>query len=317
MKKKKRRLKKSVYIGFGIIVVLIIAIISIINYIKLINSNPYKLEKLGYDKTQVETILKLKDNYIEDILDRKYDKNIPKFLKQKYFLYKNLDEYLKYYKDNRDDKLDHIVSLVNVRANYEWYDKKQVKKADLNKGNLILVNKFNQLSSDYTPENITAISNYYSYDGNSITKTVYEAYKNMWQAAKKDKLTLIVTSSYRDYKTQEYLWNRYADNNSEEYADSVSARAGFSEHQTGLALDIVTYNTIMNDFEKTDEFKWLQKNAYKYGFILRYPKDKTDITGYDYESWHYRYVGVDVATAIHDKNITFDEYYAYYIVGEK
>ena len=69
----------------------------------------------------------------------------------------------------------------------------------------------------------------------------------------------------------------------------------------------------MNDFEETDEFKWLQKNAYKYGFILRYPKDKTDITGYDYESWHYRYVGKEIAEKIHKENITYDEYYAYYI----
>ncbi len=315
--KKKRRLKKSVYVGFGIIVALIIAIISIINYVKLINSNHYKLEKLGYDKTQVETILKLKENYIEDILKKKFNKNIPNFIKQKYFLYKNLDEYLEYYKENRDEKLSYIVSLVNVRANHEWYDEDVTTKSDLSKGNLVLVNKFNQLSSDYTPENVVAISNYYSYDGNSITETVYEAYKNMWYAAKKEDLTLIVTSSYRDYETQEYLWNKYADTNSEEYADSVSARAGFSEHQTGLALDIVTYNTIMNDFENSDEFKWLQKNAHKYGFILRYPKDKTDLTGYDYESWHYRYVGVDVATAIHEKNITYDEYYAYYVVGKK
>ena len=315
--KKKRRLKKSVYVGFGIIVALIIAIISIINYVKLINSNHYKLEKLGYDKTQVETILKLKENYIEDILKKKFNKNIPNFIKQKYFLYKNLDEYLEYYKENRDEKLSYIVSLVNVRANHEWYDEDVTTKSDLSKGNLVLVNKFNQLSSDYTPENVVAISNYYSYDGNSITETVYEAYKNMWYAAKKEDLTLIVTSSYRDYETQEYLWNKYADTNSEEYADSVSARAGFSEHQTGLALDIVTYNTIMNDFENSDEFKWLQKNAHKYGFILRYPKNKTDLTGYDYESWHYRYVGVDVATAIHEKNITYDEYYAYYVVGKK
>ena len=315
--KKKRRLKKSVYVGFGIIVALIIAIISIINYVKLINSNHYKLEKLGYDKTQVETILKLKENYIEDILKKKFNKNIPNFIKQKYFLYKNLDEYLEYYKENRDEKLSYIVSLVNVRANHEWYDEDVTTKSDLSKGNLVLVNKFNQLSSDYTPENVVAISNYYSYDGNSITETVYEAYKNMWYAAKKEDLTLIVTSSYRDYETQEYLWNKYADTNSEEYADSVSARAGFSEHQTGLALDIVTYNTVMNDFENTDEFKWLQKNAHKYGFILRYPKNKTDLTGYDYESWHYRYVGVDVATAIHEKNITYDEYYAYYVVGKK
>ena len=72
----------------------------------------------------------------------------------------------------------------------------------------------------------------------------------------------------------------------------------------------------MSSFEKTDEFKWLQNNAYKYGFILRYPKDKEDITGYSYESWHYRYVGKDVATKIKKLGITFDEYYAYFIEGK-
>ena len=69
----------------------------------------------------------------------------------------------------------------------------------------------------------------------------------------------------------------------------------------------------MDDFEETKEYKWLIKNAYKYGFILRYPKDKEDITGYNYESWHYRYVGVEAAKIIHEENITFDEYYAYYV----
>ena len=90
-------------------------------------------------------------------------------------------------------------------------------------------------------------------------------------------------------------------------------RAGYSEHQTGLALDIVTYGASMDTFENTDEFKWLSDNAYKYGFILRYPKGKEKLTGYSYESWHYRYVGKDVAKKIHDLDITYDEYYAYYI----
>ena len=69
----------------------------------------------------------------------------------------------------------------------------------------------------------------------------------------------------------------------------------------------------MNEFENTEEFKWLQNNAYKYGFILRYPKGKENITGYEYESWHYRYVGEEVAEEIHNLDITFDEYYAYYL----
>ena len=85
------------------------------------------------------------------------------------------------------------------------------------------------------------------------------------------------------------------------------------------AIEWIAINDVYNkeedytNFEKTDEFKWLNENAYKYGFILRYPKGKENITGYSYESWHYRYVGTDVAKKIHDEGITFDEYYAYYI----
>ncbi len=315
--KKKRRLKKSVYYGLIGLIIFIFLIIGGINYIKYINSNSYKLKKLGYNNEQTEIILKLNEKYIKEILKMDYNKDYTKFINQKYFLFKNLNTYIDYYKKHKDEKISKIISLVNVKANNEWYDEDIVVDTDTSKGILMLVNKFNQLKENYTPKNIVPISNYYSYDNNSITEEVYNAYKEMWYAAKEEGLTLIVTSSYRDYKTQEALWNGYADSKGEKWADSVSARAGFSEHQTGLTLDIVTYNTVMNDFENTDEFKWLQKNAYKYGFILRYPKDKEDITGYDYESWHYRYVGTDVAKAIYEKDITYDEYYEYYIVGDK
>ena len=115
------------------------------------------------------------------------------------------------------------------------------------------------------------------------------------------------SDTIRDYSYQEKLWNSYSNSKGENWADSVAARAGFSEHQTGLALDIVTYGSTMNNFENSDEFKWLSKNAYKYGFILRYPKGKEHITGYKYEPWHYRYVG-DIASTIYNRNITLEEY---------
>ena len=315
--KKRRRLKKSVYVILIVIITLVIALKLLINYITLINSNPYKLEKLGYNEKEVKLILKLNEKNIEDILARKYSKTIPKFINQKYFMYKNLDRYLAYYKDHRDDKFSHIVSIVNVGADFEWYDKKNVKETDLSKGNLLLVNKFNHLDENYTVKDIVDISNIYCYGENSSSKEAFDAFKNMFNAAKKEDLTLIITSSYRDYKTQDYLWNMYSDSKGDEYADSISARAGYSEHQTGLAFDIVTYNSVLNDFEETDEFKWLQKHAAEYGFILRYPKDKEDLTGYDYESWHYRYVGKEVAEKVKNLDITYDEYYAYYIIGDK
>ena len=183
----------------------------------------------------------------------------------------------------------------------------------MSKEDLILVNKYNYLTEDYEPDDLVKIPLQYAYDDNKIRKHVYEAFKDMWHAANKEGLTLIVTSSYRSYIEQEKINKSYTNQKGQEWADSVSARAGYSEHQTGLTLDIVTYNSTMDNFEDSEEFKWLKQNSYKYGFILRYPKDKTYITGYDYESWHYRYVGKKVAKEIHDLDITYDEYYAYYL----
>jgi len=117
----------------------------------------------------------------------------------------------------------------------------------------------------------------------------------------------------RDYDEQEETYEYYKSTKGEEYANNYAAQPGNSEHQTGLAFDILSPNSNTKNFDETEEFKWLQKNAYKYGFIMRYPKDKEDITGYKYEPWHYRYVGIEVAKQIHEEDITFDEYYAFYI----
>lgn len=310
--RKKRKLKKGV-IYFGIaILVIIIAIIFGMNYYKKINSYPYKLEQKGYNEKEITTITKkLKDSEIDKLLEMKRNKLYDDFINEKYFMFKNLKAYVDYYTDDSDQTLSHVVAMINVGANNDYYE--DVKKTDTSKGDLILVNKYYQLDKDFVPEDITDISLKYCYGDNEITNKVYQKFISMYNAAKKEDLSLIITSAYRDYDFQDQLWNQYAKSQGEEWADSVSARAGHSEHQTGLTLDIVTYKVNMNDFENTDEFKWLQKNAHKYGFILRYPKGKEDITGYDYEAWHYRYVGVDVATKIHDLGITFDEYYAYYI----
>ena len=295
------------------IIVIIIAIaagtIGIKKYIDYRNSNEFKLKQIGYNETEIKDITKLKDDQIKAIL------NI-KFIRQKYFITNNLDRYIKYYNNHKDDKISHIVSIVNVCADEDYYDKDTVKKTDISKKELMLVNKFNYLDENYAPDDIVKVSMQFAYGDNEIKKEVYEKFRSMYNDAKKEGLYLIITSSYRDYNFQKELWDSYANQKGDEWADSVSARAGYSEHQTGYTLDIVTYNANMSSFEKTDEFKWLQDNAYKYGFILRYPKDKEDITGYSYESWHYRYVGKDVATKIKKLGITFDEYYAYFIEGK-
>ena len=311
-RKLKKNIKKGIYLFIALIIVILV-IFGLVKYIEYRNSYPYKLEKIGYKKDQIELILKLDDQNIDDILKRKYNKKIISFIKQKYFIYSNLDEYLEYYNKNKDRKLEDVVAIVNVKTNYEPYDEDIVTKTDVSKKELMLVNKYHYLTKDYSPKDIVSISNYYAYGDNEIKELVYKQFKKMWNAAKQEDLTLIITSSYRDYEFQDNLWNSRADTYGEEVADSGTARAGFSEHQTGYTLDIVTYNSQLNDFENTDEFKWLQNNAHKYGFILRYPKDKEEITGYDYESWHYRYVGEETATKIKKLGITYDEYYAYFL----
>ena len=187
----------------------------------------------------------------------------------------------------------------------------------MKKGNGILVNKYFSLPEKYAPNDIVDVSNWYSYGTITLKKEAYDAFKNMFNAAKKEDITLIINSGYRTYEAQKEAYDMYSDMGGEQYADEYAARPDFSEHQTGLALDIITYGTSGKEFENTDAFKWLQNNAHKYGFILRYPKDKEDITGYSYESWHYRYLGKDLATKVKQSGLTYDEYYAYYIDGDK
>lgn len=142
-----------------------------------------------------------------------------------------------------------------------------------------------------------------------LVKNAKTAFEKMSEDASKENLNIIAMSTYRSYNYQKKLYNKYVSIDGEKTADTYSARAGHSEHQTGLAVDV--YNKILpyTSFEQTKEFTWMQNNAHKYGFILRYPKEKEKQTGYAYESWHYRYVGVKIATYIHKKNITYDEYY--------
>lgn len=176
---------------------------------------------------------------------------------------------------------------------------------------LVLTNKYNQLPSDYTPDDLMDIDNKYTQrSGQKIRKEAYDAYMKM--VNENPDYDFCVRSSFRSYDFQVDVYNSIVDANGKEAADKKSARPGHSEHQTGLTMDLIDRDNSSLDetFENTKEFAFLKDNAHKYGFIIRYPKDKQDITGFSYEPWHYRYVGVDVATGIYNESITFDEYMA-------
>jgi zinc D-Ala-D-Ala carboxypeptidase len=139
-----------------------------------------------------------------------------------------------------------------------------------------------------------------------------QALNEMIQTAKDAGHAVEAFSSFRSFEYQTTLYNRYVNRDGKEAADRYSARPGYSEHQTGLAFDLG--GTGQQDLWLTEAFgetpagKWLMENAHQYGFILRYPKDKEHITGFMYESWHYRYVGIEHAKKIFEKNITLEEY---------
>ena len=136
----------------------------------------------------------------------------------------------------------------------------------------------------------------------ATTKSQFDA---LSAAAAAEGLNIYLASGYRSYSTQERIYNNYVANYGQESADTFSARPGYSEHQTGLAIDL---NSIDDSFADTPEYTWLVKHAHEYGFIIRYPADKVSITGYKYEPWHIRYLGVDTATAVYKSGKCLEEY---------
>ena len=159
---------------------------------------------------------------------------------------------------------------------------------------ILIANKTYSLPSSYYP--------------GGLTNEFNDAFNQMKNAASNDGLNIYVVSGFRSYNTQNTLYNNYVSRDGRDAADTYSARPGHSEHQSGLAADI---NMVDDSFEYTAEGKWLNDNAYKYGFILRYPKGKTSETGYIFESWHYRYVGVDLATKLYNGGnwISLEDYF--------
>jgi len=181
---------------------------------------------------------------------------------------------------------------------------------------LVWVNKERNLPKDYIPEDLVVPNVKFSFEGENekkyLRKEAAEALENLFAKAVEDKIDMVAVSGYRSYARQESIFNWNVKQKGYEEANKVSARPGQSEHQTGLAMDVsckeVGYD-LVEAFEDTKEGVWLKENAHQYGFIIRYPKDKVEITKYSYEPWHIRYVGVEVAQYIYEEQITLEEYF--------
>lgn len=297
--KRKKKLKTKNFLVFIIIIILIItSIIYEINKSKNNNTNSKEQNKIE-NKDKV--------NNTKELTELEKAKKDLAYYKDEYE-----DAYKEYREKNKDLSIEKVITNVNIGLNYDYYTHTKATK-DLNT-NTILVNKYNYLTEDYVPENLQTVDKKYSSKTLQLVDYAKEAFEELSEAASKENYTVLAMSSYRSYQYQYNLYNRYVSTDGVEAADTYSARPGYSEHQTGLAVDVYNGKEDFTNFEKTKEYNWMQDNAYKFGFILRFPKDKVLETGYQYESWHYRYVGKEIAKYIHDNNLCFEEYYATHLI---
>ncbi|MDD2489633.1 MAG: M15 family metallopeptidase [Bacilli bacterium] len=272
------------------------------------------LKAIGYRNDEINHIFEhLNQNEIDQIIDQTgIIPNLTNYITDQYFDINNLERYILYKNDNTNYSYEKVINYVNMNLDYNFYEK--IEKTKNPDSNIVIVNKYYYLDKDFIPKNLQSFGTKYAINNDiKATKPVIDAFIAIANDAKSINLTIKVVSGYRSYDSQEAVYKRYVDRDGEEKANTYSAKPGHSEHQTGLALDI--YNTVLSfsNFEKTVEYAWVKNNAHRYGFIVRYPLNKEDITGYKYEPWHIRYVGEEIATYIYENNITFDEYYAKFL----
>ena len=175
-----------------------------------------------------------------------------------------------------------------------------------------LVNKENALNLDYEPNDLVKVNVESTKDNIYMSEIAAENLENMFKAAKEDGINLYIVSGYRSSSYQNNLYYSSLKRRGREYTEKYVAQANHSEHQTGLAADISSESIgykLISAFEHTEEGRWLDKNAYKYGFILRYKKDRIEDTGYGFEPWHFRYVGKDIAKYIYENDLILEDLY--------
>ncbi|AKG05038.1 D-alanyl-D-alanine carboxypeptidase [Salimicrobium jeotgali] len=187
----------------------------------------------------------------------------------------------------------------------------------------VIVNKQRKLPEGYETPNLTVPDVPFSFEEfhpkKQMRKTAAAALEELFQAAEEDGLEPVAASGYRSYERQKAIYENSVAENGREYANRYSAKPGTSEHQTGLAMDVTSAEMgfgLDESFVNTEEGQWLKENAHRFGFVIRYPEGKSDITGYAYEPWHLRFVGKELAGKVHAENVTLEEYFGLYPVNQ-
>ncbi len=263
----------------------------------------------GYSGEEINYLFNLSDTNLEKLKEKDY-LDLKNYYQIKNFNVDNFDRYNAYYAQNNYSYED-VVTYVNIKLDLPVYtDTTTVSDPD---SLLVLVNKYNCLPKDYNPKDTETLPGAY---GNNVPmrKVAKEALEKLQEAVTKEiNIKLLPTTAYRNYNFQNTLYNNYVAEDGVKAADTYSARPGCSEHQTGLAIDLKNPATPSSYRLNESDYEWLKANAYKYGFIIRFPKNKEFITGYQEENWHIRYVGEEAAQIIHDNNLTLEEYLDLYI----
>ena len=270
------------------------------------------LKEKGYSKDTIAFILiNLSKTEMTKLLNKKYDKDLEEYIKINNFDYEKYDRIIAYQKKNPNLKKEDIILRINLKVDLDNYDDaEEIEDPD---SLLAYVNRHRYVDKDYEPSDLVEMDDKYSnnyYGVNRLRSEAYEHFKEMVDDANNQGIEFVADTTYRSFNTQESIYNNYAYEHTKEETDLYAARPGYSEHELGTAIDI---SNVWYIEEGDEEYEWIKKNAYKYGFILRYKKNKEDITKYAAEDWHIRYVGVKAATLIHNKNITFDEYWYKYV----
>ena len=308
----KRRLNYYRIFAFVFIIIfIIIGIVYIVKTLKYRETYEYKLLNIGYKIDEINNIQNnLKPDQIDKLLTIKYDDNIVNLLNEKYFIFDYLENYISYKNENDELSLNNVVKIINTKTNLDWFDNEF--KTDTTKNELMLVNRYYGLNKDYEPEDIVDVPTQYAYDGKKISNSILNNIIDLISAGKKVGYTFVVSDGYRSYKEQEEIYNSFVDSYGQSEADELVAKPGHSEYQTGLSFDLKPYNKVIEDVSTNEEYLWLKDNAYKYGFIFRYDKEHEEITQFEPSAWRLRYVG-DAASLIYSENISFEEYYAYFV----
>lgn len=283
-------------------------------------SNINKLLNLGYSSKDINAIYNKIPDSVNIIIDSKYNKDIINIMNLSYFKIDNLKRYLDYdimevksiydiSNIKKDFNYEDVVTYVNANLDKEYYSSDNlISNEDASKID-VLVNKYHKLDENYEPSDLTIIDSKYASGTQKLRKEAQIKFEEMASDMAKENLKIFAGSTYRSYTYQKGLYDRYVKKDGFAAAETYSARSGYSEHQLGLAVDIV--NGKWDYLSENDkEYDYLINNSYKYGFILRYPRGSEYITGYMFEDWHFRYLGVELATKVFNSGLTYDEYIA-------